>query len=98
MEEVPGKCLENEMSEAGSGNPRVFLISFIYLFIHSVFTDTHLGQAPCWAPGRRGCRRNISGLRRLALFRGDPRRPTIPRRALTECRGHMGSLLGRGNA
>lgn len=62
LEEVPGKCLENKMSEAGSGNPRVFLIPFICLFIHSVFR-THLGQALCWAPRVHSCRKNISGLR-----------------------------------
>lgn len=52
LEEVPGKCLENKMSEAGSGNPRVFLIPFICLFIHSVF------RIPTWAKpcaGHRGC-------------------------------------------
>lgn len=66
--------------------------------IHSVFTATHLGQALCWALGMQSCRRNISGLRRLALFRGDPRKPTIPEEALTEYRGNIGRPLGRGDA
>lgn len=78
MEEVPGKCLENKMREAGSGNPRVFLISFIYFFIHSVFTDIHLGQALCWALGMQSGRRNTPGFRRLAGFRGDQENPPFP--------------------
>lgn len=86
MEEVPEKYLENKMSEASNGNHRVFLISFI----HSVFTDTHLGQALCWTLRMQSCRRNISGLRRFAVFRGDPRKPTIPSGSLTKCQGNIG--------
>lgn len=46
-----------EMSKATSGNPRGFLISFL----HSVFIDTHMGHALCWALGMQKSRRNTSG-------------------------------------
>lgn len=68
-----------EISKASSGNPRGFLISFL----HSVFTDTHMGHALCWTSGTQSSRRNTSGLRRLAIFRGDSRKATNPRGALT---------------